>query len=76
MRKHMLWLALVAMSGCASSPLPQVDPNMAWIDLATPMPGGKLLMAESLDGFRRRWAGHAGRASRTTVLHARALRPF
>ena len=50
MRKHMLWLALVAMSGCASSPLPQVDPNMAWIDLATPMPGGKLLMAESLDG--------------------------
>jgi hypothetical protein len=50
MRKYMLLLGLVAMSGSASSPLPQVDPNMAWIDLATPMPGGKLLMAESLDG--------------------------
>jgi hypothetical protein len=50
MRKHMLLLALVAMNGCVAGPLPQVDPNMAWVDLAAPMPGGKLLMAESLDG--------------------------
>ncbi|MEX0164395.1 hypothetical protein MRBLPD1_002891 [Pseudomonas brassicacearum] len=54
MRLPLLLLALVSMSGCATSPLPQVDPNMAWIDFATPMPGGKMLMAESLDGQRLR----------------------
>ena len=54
MRLPLLLLALVSMSGCATSPLPQVDPNMAWIDFATPMPGGKVLMAESLDGQRLR----------------------
>ncbi|MBT2295161.1 hypothetical protein [Pseudomonas fluorescens] len=54
MRLTMLLLAFVSMSGCATSPLPQVDPNMAWVDFATPMPGGKMLMAESLDGQRLR----------------------
>lgn len=48
MRLRLLLLALVSMSGCATSPLPQVDSNMAWIDFATPMPGGKMLMAEGL----------------------------
>jgi hypothetical protein len=50
MRLNMLLLALVSMSGCATGPLPPVDPNLAWVDFATPMPGGKMLMAESLDG--------------------------
>ncbi|WP_210642234.1 MULTISPECIES: hypothetical protein [unclassified Pseudomonas] len=54
MRLHMLLLALVSMGGCASSPLPSVDPNMAWVDFATPAPGGKVLMAEKLDGQRLR----------------------
>ncbi|OOG86330.1 hypothetical protein B0E42_11125 [Pseudomonas sp. A25(2017)] len=54
MRLPLLLLVLVSMSSCATSPLPQVDPNMAWIDFATPMPGGKMLMAESLDGQRLR----------------------
>lgn len=54
MRVHLLLLALVALGGCATSPLPPVDPTMAWIDFATPMPGGKLLMAEKLDGQRSR----------------------
>ncbi|MDB6446900.1 hypothetical protein PII47_26245 [Pseudomonas sp. 21TX0197] len=52
MRIHMLLFALTALGGCATSPLPAVDPNMAWIDFSTPMPGGKVLMAEKLDGQR------------------------
>lgn len=54
MRLRLLLLIFVSMSGCALSPLPQVDPNMAWVDFATPTPGGKVLMAESLDGQRLR----------------------
>lgn len=48
-----LWLLLAAsiIGGCVS-PLPSVNPQMAWIDLATPTPGGKLLMAERLDNQR------------------------
>jgi hypothetical protein len=55
MRLHpLLLLGFISMSGCATSPLPPVDPNMAWVDFATPMPGGKMLMAESLDGQKLR----------------------
>ncbi|MBT2337554.1 MULTISPECIES: PA0061/PA0062 family lipoprotein [Pseudomonas] len=54
MRLSMLLPALVAIGGCAASPLPAVDPNMAWVDFATPTPGGRMLMAESLDGRRLR----------------------
>lgn len=54
MRPYLLLLAFVSVSGCVSSPLPQVDPNMAWVDFATPTPGGKVLMAESQDGQRLR----------------------
>ncbi|QKS83637.1 PA0061/PA0062 family lipoprotein [Pseudomonas bijieensis] len=54
MRLHMLLLAFVVMSGCTATPLPAVDSNMAWIDFATPTPGGKVLMAEKLDGQRLR----------------------
>jgi hypothetical protein len=50
----MLLLAFVVMSGCTATPLPAVDSNMAWIDFATPTPGGKVLMAEKLDGQRLR----------------------
>ena len=51
MRRFLLLLVAGVVSGCAS-PLPAVDPQMAWIDLATPTPGGKLLMAERLDKQR------------------------
>ncbi|MDR6961453.1 hypothetical protein J2W43_005466 [Pseudomonas brassicacearum] len=54
MRLYLLLLAFISLSGCATSPLPKVDSNMAWVDFATPMPGGKMLMAESLDGQRLR----------------------
>ncbi|WP_053148290.1 hypothetical protein [Pseudomonas sp. P97.38] len=47
-------LTLIALGGCAMTPLPPVDPNMAWVDFAMPSPGGKVLMAQSLDGQRLR----------------------
>ncbi len=46
MRQPLILLALAALSGCAS-PLPEVDPQMAWVDLSTMT--GKLVMAERLD---------------------------
>ena len=52
MRLPTLLLALVTLTGCTTSPLPPMHPNMAWVDFATPIPGGKLLMAERLDGKR------------------------
>lgn len=50
---HKLPLLFVAtlMAGC-QTPLPAVDPQMAWVDFSTPSPGGKLLMAERLDNQR------------------------
>lgn len=51
MRRFLLLLGAGVIAGCVS-PLPSVNPQMAWIDLATPTPGGKLLMAESLDNQR------------------------
>lgn len=53
MRRLLLLLAAGAFAGC-QSPLPAVDPQMAWVDFATPTPGGKLLMAERLDNKRLR----------------------
>ncbi|EJM12711.1 hypothetical protein PMI21_04591 [Pseudomonas sp. GM18] len=53
MRRLLLLLAAGAFVGC-TSPLPAVDPQMAWVDFATPSPGGKLLMAERLDNQRLR----------------------
>ncbi|MEZ1316811.1 hypothetical protein QIW53_12365 [Pseudomonas fluorescens] len=53
MRRFLLLLAAGVFAGC-QSPLPAVDPQMAWIDFATPTPGGKLLMAERLDNQRLR----------------------
>jgi len=54
MRVQLLLLAFFAMGGCATSPLPPADPNLAWVDFAMPAPGGKVLMAEKLDGQRLR----------------------
>ncbi|MDB5994069.1 MAG: putative lipoprotein [Pseudomonas sp.] len=53
MRRLLLVLAAVAFAGC-QSPLPAVNPQMAWVDFATPSPGGKVLMAERLDNQRLR----------------------
>lgn len=48
MRRTLLLLTVSSLAACAS-PLPDVDPNMAWVDFAMPTPGGKVLMAERLD---------------------------
>ncbi|AJO75785.1 MULTISPECIES: hypothetical protein [Pseudomonas] len=53
MRQPLLLLALTGLVAC-TSPLPAVDPQQAWVDFATPTPGGKLLMAERLDNQRLR----------------------
>lgn len=52
MHRYLLFLTLGTLSACATSPLPTVDPNMAWVDFAMPSPGGKVLMAERLDNQR------------------------
>ncbi|WP_247269497.1 MULTISPECIES: PA0061/PA0062 family lipoprotein [Pseudomonas] len=53
MRKLMLLLAVGVVAGC-QTPLPPVDPQMAWVDFSTPTPGGKVLMAERLDNVHLR----------------------
>lgn len=53
MRRLMLLLAAGVVAGC-QSPLPAVNPQMAWIDFSTPFPNDKLLMAERLDKQRMR----------------------
>ncbi|MES2870060.1 MAG: hypothetical protein V4749_10860 [Pseudomonadota bacterium] len=49
---QMFFLVLIAglLSACASTPLPQADPTLAWVDLETQT--GKLVMAERLDNQR------------------------
>ena len=54
MHRYLLFFALGALSACAASPLPDVNPNMAWVDFAMPTPGGKVLMAERLDNQPQR----------------------
>jgi len=51
MRQLLLLFAAGLLAGC-QTPLPPVDPQMAWVDFSTPTPGGKLLMAERLDNQR------------------------
>lgn len=53
MRRLMLLLAASVVAGC-SSPMPAVNPQMAWVDFSTPFPNDKLLMAERLDNVRSR----------------------
>ena len=53
MRRLMLLLAASVVAGC-SSPMPAVNPQMAWVDFSTPYPNDKLLMAERLDNVRSR----------------------
>ncbi|WP_456024767.1 PA0061/PA0062 family lipoprotein [Pseudomonas protegens] len=51
MRQLLLLLIASLVAGC-QTPLPAVDPQMAWVDFSTPTPGGKVLMAERLDQQR------------------------
>ena len=53
MRTLLLLLAAGALAGC-QSPLPAVNPQMAWVEFSTPFPNDKLLMAERLDKQRLR----------------------
>jgi len=53
MRQPLLLLALITLGAC-TSPLPIADPQQAWVDLAMPAPGGKVIMADSLDKQRLR----------------------
>ena len=53
MRRLMLLLTACAVAGC-TSPLPAVNPQMAWVDFSTPFANDKLLMAERLDNQRMR----------------------
>lgn len=50
MRQLLLCTTALFLSACASTPIPPVDPQQAWIDFATPTPGAKLVMAQRLDG--------------------------
>ena len=50
MRTFMLLLTACLLSACVSTPLPEPDPKMAWVDLETQT--GKLVMAERLDNQR------------------------
>ncbi|MDF2641160.1 MAG: hypothetical protein K0R45_432 [Pseudomonas sp.] len=47
MRLTPLCIILATLAGCAS-PLPAVDPNMAWVDMHTFT--GRLVMSDKLDG--------------------------
>lgn len=49
MRQLLLFIALSTLGACATTPLPAVNPQQAWIDFSTPTPGAKMLMAERLD---------------------------
>lgn len=51
MSRLMLLLAASVVAGC-QSPLPAVNPQMAWVEFSTPFPNDKLLMAERLDKQR------------------------
>ena len=51
MRRLPLLLAAIIVAGC-QSPLPAVNPQMAWVEFSTPFPNDKLLMAERLDNQR------------------------
>jgi len=51
MRRLMLLLGASLAAGC-QSPLPAVNPQMAWVEFSTPFPNDKLLMAERLDKQR------------------------
>src|SRR5690606_15362150 len=50
--RTLLLLLVVGLVAGWQTPLPPVDPHMAWVDFSTPSPGGKLLMAERLDNQR------------------------
>jgi hypothetical protein len=51
MSRLALLLAASIVAGC-QTPIPTADPQMAWVDLSTPFPNDRLLMAERLDKER------------------------
>ncbi|TDF83766.1 hypothetical protein [Pseudomonas sp. H9] len=51
MRCITLLLAASVVAGC-QTPIPAANPQMAWVDLYTPFPNDRLLMAERLDKQR------------------------
>ena len=53
MLRLMLLTIVGVLAGC-QTPLPAVNPQMAWVDFSTPFPNDKLLMAERLDKQRLR----------------------
>lgn len=53
MPRMLLLLAMSVVAGC-QAPMPSADPEMAWVDLSTPFPNDRLLLAERLDKERLR----------------------
>ena len=53
MLRLMLLPIVGVLAGC-QTPLPAVNPQMAWVEFSTPFPNDKLLMAERLDKQRLR----------------------
>lgn len=51
MTRLVLLLAASIVAGCQTS-IPTADPRKAWVELATPFPNDRLLMAERLDKQR------------------------
>ncbi len=50
MRRALAVAVLATLAGCSITPLPPVNPQQAWVDMT--MLGGKVIMAERLDGVR------------------------
>ena len=50
MRRALAAVVLTTLAGCSTTPLPAKNPQQAWVDMT--MLGGKVVMAERLDGVR------------------------
>jgi len=50
MRRALAVASFITLAGCSITPLPPVNPQQAWVDMT--MLGGKVVMAERLDGVR------------------------
>lgn len=52
MRRLMLLLLAISAPPACQAPMPASDPQMAWVDLSTPFPNDRVLLAERLDRQR------------------------